>query len=57
MTFPPIDSVREKRKLESDIEKGITAVVEDFVKTIIARRKKESSEQFDDYLSAGAAKT
>ena len=44
--------IREKRKLEPDIEKGITDLVKEYVEGIIGRRKKDKPDQFDDYVSA-----
>jgi F-type H+-transporting ATPase subunit alpha len=44
--------IREKRKLEPDVEKGITETASAFVKKIIGRRKKETTDQFDDYIDA-----
>lgn len=51
--------LREKRKLDPEIEKGITELATAHVKDIMGRRKKESQEQVDEYLGttekAGAA--
>jgi F-type H+-transporting ATPase subunit alpha len=44
--------LREKRKLEPEIETGITEVVTAYVKGITDKRKKETPDQFDDYLDA-----
>ena len=44
--------IREKRKLEPEVEKGIIAAVEPFVKDIIGRRKKETPDAFDDYVES-----
>ncbi len=44
--------IREKRKLEPDVEKGITEVVTAFVQDIIGRRKKEVPDQLDEYAQA-----
>ncbi len=46
--------LREKRKLEPDVEKGITDVVTAYVKELMGRRKKETPDQFDDYLETPA---
>ena len=42
--------LREKRKLEPDIEKGIVEVVGVYVKELIGQRKKESPDRLDDYV-------
>ena len=42
--------LREKRKLEPDIEKGITETVGAYVKALIGRRKKETPDQLDEYV-------
>ena len=41
--------LREKRKLEADIEKGMVEVVEAYVKDLIGRRKKEVPDQLDEH--------
>ncbi len=46
--------IRERRKLDPEIESGITALVTDHIKDIIARRKKEPTDSMDDYLNKGA---
>lgn len=47
--------LREKRKLEPDIEKGITEIVDLYVKDLVGRRKKETPDELDEY--AKEAKT
>ena len=47
--------IREKRKLDPDMEKGITEVVNAYVKFIIDQRRKETPDQFDDYAEAKTA--
>ncbi len=47
--------IREKRKLEPEVEKGITDTVTLFVKSIIDRRPKASSDKFDDYEDTAEA--
>ncbi len=47
--------IREKRKLEPEVEKGITDAVTAFVKDIIGRRKKDTPDQFDDYVDTATA--
>ena len=42
--------IREKRKLEPDVEKGITDLVTVYVQDIIGRRKKDKPDKFDDYV-------
>jgi F-type H+-transporting ATPase subunit alpha len=42
--------IREKRKLEPDIEKGITDLLTAFIQDIVARRKKDMPDKFDDYV-------
>ncbi len=44
--------IREKRKLDPDIEKGIASVVEPFVKGIIDRREKVKVDELDDYVES-----
>jgi len=44
--------IREKRKLEPDIEKGITDLVTVYVQEIIGRRVKEEPDKFDEYVDA-----
>ncbi len=46
--------LREKRKLEPEIEKGITDIMTLYLKDLTGRRKKESPDQFDDYVEAPA---
>jgi F-type H+-transporting ATPase subunit alpha len=41
--------IREKRKLEPEIEKGITELVAAFIQSIIGKRKTENPDEFDDY--------
>jgi F-type H+-transporting ATPase subunit alpha len=41
--------LREKRKLEPDVEKGIVEVVEPYVKDLIGRRKKDTPDELDEY--------
>ena len=38
------------KKLDAEIEKGITETATALVKEIVARRKKEEPDQFDDYV-------
>ena len=42
--------LREKRKLEADVEKGIVEAVDAYVKDLIGRRKKEAPDQLDEYV-------
>jgi hypothetical protein len=42
--------IREKRKLEPDIEKGMTELLGSFIQDIVARRKKVTPDKFDDYV-------
>ena len=42
--------IREKRKLEPDIEKGITDLIAAYIQDIISRRKKITPDKFDDYV-------
>ena len=48
--------LREKRKLEPEIEKGITDIATAYIKELTGKRKKESPDQFDEYLEAAPAK-
>ena len=41
--------LREKRKLEPDVEKGITETAEAYVKFLISLRKKETPDVLDEY--------
>ena len=41
--------IREKRKLEPEIEKGITELVSVFIQSIIGKREAEKPDEFDDY--------
>ncbi len=41
--------LREKRKLEPDVEKGITETVDAYVKVLIGQRKKETPDVLDEY--------
>jgi F-type H+-transporting ATPase subunit alpha len=42
--------LREKRKLEAEIEKGMVEVIDGYVKDLIGRRKKEAPDQLDEYV-------
>jgi F-type H+-transporting ATPase subunit alpha len=42
--------IREKRKLEPDVEKGMTELVTVYVQDILSRRVKETPDKFDDYV-------
>jgi F-type H+-transporting ATPase subunit alpha len=42
--------IRDKRKLEPDIEKGIVDLLTVFIQGILARRKKDVPDKFDDYV-------
>ena len=44
--------IREKRKLEPDIEKGITDLVTVYVQEIIGRRNKGTPDKFDEYVDS-----
>ena len=46
--------IREKRKLEPDVEKGITNLVTLYVEEIVGRRTKEAPDKFDDYADTDA---
>jgi len=48
--------LREKRKLETEIEKGMVEVVDAYVKDLIGRRKKETPDQLDEYTEESSAK-
>lgn len=47
--------LREKRKLEPDIEKGITEIVDLYVKDLVGRRKKETPDELDEYAKEAKA--
>jgi len=47
--------LREKRKLEPDIEKGIVEVVGAYIKELMSHRRKESPDQLDEYVEAQPA--
>ncbi len=50
-------TIRDKRKLDADIEKGIVALVQDYLKQLAARRekpKKDATDQYDEYEEAEA---
>ena len=52
--------LREKRKLEPEIEKNITEVVGEYIKSLMGRRKKETPDVLDEYTDqpqAVASKT
>ena len=42
--------IREKRKLEPEVEKGITSLVTMYVQEILAKRTKATPDEFDDYV-------
>jgi len=42
--------IREKRKLEPEVEKGITELLNAFIQDILGRRKKDMPDKFDDYV-------
>ena len=42
--------IREKRKLEPEIEKGMADLVGGYVQDIIGRRTGAATDQFDDYV-------
>jgi F-type H+/Na+-transporting ATPase subunit alpha len=42
--------IREKRKLEADVEKGITEVVDSYVKALMKKRKQDTPDELDDYV-------
>ena len=42
--------LREKRKLEPDIEKGIVETAGAYIKELMGRRKKETPDQLDEYV-------
>ncbi len=47
-----LKNIREQRKLEPEIEKGITELAGALLQEIMARRKKVTPDKFDDYLDA-----
>ncbi len=49
--------LREKRKLEPDVEKGITEIVDAYVKDLTGRRKKETPDQLDEYVEQAQPQT
>lgn len=49
-----LKTIRERRKLDPEIEAGITEVVKDHVKRIISQRKKDEDELEDEYLNKDA---
>jgi hypothetical protein len=44
--------IREKRKLEPEVEKGITELVTAYIQDIVDRRTKNTPDKFDDYVDA-----
>lgn len=46
--------IREKRKLDPDMEKGITGTINAHTKDIMDRRRKETPDKFDDYADEPA---
>ena len=43
--------IRERQKLDPEIETGISEIVKGHVKAIISKRKKETIEQVEEYLN------
>ncbi len=43
--------IRERRKLDPELETGMTELVKEHVKDIVGRRKKEPTDNMDDYLN------